>query len=123
LETELGKVGKIETVPIEEVVSHASGPVFQQIFAVGGKEAIAPLADRAERSGVAALVVDGGVRSGTDIVRAVCLGARAVLVGRAAIFGLAAGGEPGVRRVLELLKTGVDQAVRTRLSSATWTRP
>ncbi|MBP8535652.1 alpha-hydroxy acid oxidase [Streptomyces sp. MK37H] len=49
------------------------------------------------------LLLDGGVRSGTDILRALALGAAGVLVGRPVIWGLAAAGEAGVRRVFELL--------------------
>ena len=45
--------------------------------------------------------VDGGIRRGTDVVKALCLGARGVGVGRAALFGLGAGGKEGVGRVLE----------------------
>lgn len=50
------------------------------------------------------VLLDGGVRRGTDVVKAMALGARAVLVGRPVIWGLAVGGEPGVREVLELLR-------------------
>ena len=50
------------------------------------------------------VLLDGGVRRGTDVVKAMALGARAVLVGRPVIWGLAVGGEPGVRDVLELLR-------------------
>ena len=50
------------------------------------------------------VLVDGGVRRGTDVLKALALGARAVLVGRPAIWGLAVGGEQGVRDVLELLR-------------------
>ncbi|MFZ0342344.1 MAG: alpha-hydroxy-acid oxidizing protein, partial [Gaiellaceae bacterium] len=46
----------------------------------------------------------GGIRRGTDVAKALALGARAVLVGRAPVFGLAAAGEDGVRHVLELLR-------------------
>ena len=49
------------------------------------------------------VLVDGGIRRGTDVVKALALGARAVLVGRPVLWGLAVGGEEGVRRVLELL--------------------
>jgi len=48
--------------------------------------------------------LDGGVRRGTDVAKALALGARAVFAGRAPIFGLAAAGEKGVRHVLELLR-------------------
>ena len=55
-------------------------------------------------AGRAEVYVDGGIRRGTDVAKALALGARAVLAGRAPIFGLAAGGEAGVRHVLELLR-------------------
>jgi isopentenyl diphosphate isomerase/L-lactate dehydrogenase-like FMN-dependent dehydrogenase len=45
--------------------------------------------------------VDGGIRRGTDVVKALCLGAKAVGVGRAALFGLGAGGVEGVERTFE----------------------
>jgi len=54
--------------------------------------------------GRAEVLVDGGVRRGTDVVTALALGARAVLVGRPALWGLAVAGEAGARRVLELLR-------------------
>lgn len=49
------------------------------------------------------LFLDSGVRRGSDIVKALCLGATAVLVGRATLYGAAAGGEPGIARVLHIL--------------------
>jgi isopentenyl diphosphate isomerase/L-lactate dehydrogenase-like FMN-dependent dehydrogenase len=52
--------------------------------------------------------VDGGVRRGTDVLVALALGARATLVGRPVLWGLAVGGEAGVRRVLELLREEVE---------------
>jgi isopentenyl diphosphate isomerase/L-lactate dehydrogenase-like FMN-dependent dehydrogenase len=54
--------------------------------------------DRAE------VLMDGGIRRGADVVKALALGARAVLVGRPIVFGLGAGGEPGVRRTLDVLE-------------------
>ena len=50
------------------------------------------------------IYLDGGIRRGTDVAKALALGARAVLAGRAPIYGLAAAGEEGVREVLELLR-------------------
>jgi isopentenyl diphosphate isomerase/L-lactate dehydrogenase-like FMN-dependent dehydrogenase len=55
--------------------------------------------------------LDGGVRRGTDVLIALALGARAVLVGRAPLWGLAAGGEAGALRVLELLREELDLAL------------
>lgn len=65
----------------------------------------AALGSRAE------LYVDGGVRRGTDVVKALALGARAVLLGRPVLWGLAAGGEQGVGDVLELLRRELVDAV------------
>jgi 4-hydroxymandelate oxidase len=55
-------------------------------------------------AGRAEVYMDGGVRRGTDVVKALALGARAVLVGRPCLWGLAAAGEEGVTRVLEMLR-------------------
>ena len=55
-------------------------------------------------SGVCEVLLDGGVRRGTDVVKALALGARAVLIGRPYVWGLAVGGEEGVRRVLDILR-------------------
>ncbi|KAA5824901.1 alpha-hydroxy-acid oxidizing protein [Saccharopolyspora hirsuta] len=67
---------------------------------------VAAVGDRAE------VYVDGGVQSGADAVAAVCLGATAVLVGRAYLYGLMAGGEAGVHRVLEILAAEVRQTMQ-----------
>jgi L-lactate dehydrogenase (cytochrome) len=58
------------------------------------------------------VLMDGGIRRGTDIVKAVCLGARAVLMGRAYAYGLAAAGEAGVTRALQLLRADVERTLR-----------
>jgi L-lactate dehydrogenase (cytochrome) len=58
------------------------------------------------------VLMDGGVRRGSDIVKAICLGARAVLVGRAYAYGLAAAGGAGVSRALEILRTDVERTLR-----------
>ena len=50
------------------------------------------------------LLVDGGIRRGTDVLKALALGAKAVLIGRPYLFGLAAGGAAGVSRVVEILR-------------------
>jgi L-lactate dehydrogenase (cytochrome) len=52
--------------------------------------------------------MDGGVRRGADIAKAICLGARAVLIGRAYAYGLTAAGEAGVTRALKILKDDLD---------------
>ena len=55
--------------------------------------------------------VDGGVRRGTDVLRAVALGARAVLIGRPCLWGLAANGEAGVTRVFDMLRAELTLAM------------
>jgi L-lactate dehydrogenase (cytochrome) len=58
------------------------------------------------------ILVDGGVRRGSDIVKALCLGARAVLVGRAYSYGLAAAGEAGVARAVEILRADLVRTMK-----------
>jgi L-lactate dehydrogenase (cytochrome) len=58
------------------------------------------------------VLMDGGVRRGTDVVKAICLGARAVLVGRAYAYGLAAGGPAGVVRAIDILRSEVERTLR-----------
>ena len=57
------------------------------------------------------VLVDGGIRRGTDIVKALAMGAAAVLLGRPVLWGLAVGGEEGVRSMLEMLRTELDEAM------------
>lgn len=68
-------------------------------------EVVAAVGDRAE------VYLDGGVRRGTDVVMALALGARAVLVGRPALYGLAFGGSKGVEQVLEILREETENAL------------
>jgi L-lactate dehydrogenase (cytochrome) len=58
------------------------------------------------------VLMDGGVRRGSDIVKAICLGARAVLVGRAYAYGLGAAGYPGVVRAIEILREDLERTLR-----------
>jgi L-lactate dehydrogenase (cytochrome) len=58
------------------------------------------------------VLMDGGIRRGADIVKALCLGARAVLCGRAYAYGLAAAGEAGVVRALEILRADVERTMK-----------
>ena len=62
-------------------------------------------------SGRVPVLMDGGVRRGTDVVKALALGAQAVLVGRPLLYGLAAGGEAGVAHVLQLLRDELERAL------------
>ena len=55
-------------------------------------------------NGQAEILLDGGIRRGSDIAKALCLGARAVLAGRAYAYGLGAGGEAGVARAIQILR-------------------
>src|SRR6266849_4526982 len=63
-------------------------------------------------NGRAEVLMDGGVRRGSDIIKAICLGARAVLVGRAYAYGLGAAGEAGVARALQILRADVERTLR-----------
>jgi len=56
--------------------------------------------------------MDGGIRRGTDVVKAICLGARAVLIGRAYAYGLSAAGAAGVTRAIEILRADVERTLR-----------
>jgi 4-hydroxymandelate oxidase len=57
------------------------------------------------------VLVDGGIRRGTDVVKALALGARAAMVGRPVLWGLATAGEDGARHVLELLRDEIELAL------------
>ncbi len=69
-------------------------------------EVVAAVAGRAE------VLMDGGIRRGGDIIKALCLGARAVLVGRAYAYGLAAAGGAGVARALEILRSDAERTLK-----------
>lgn len=62
--------------------------------------------------GRADVLVDGGIRRGSDIVKAICLGARAVLIGRAYAYGLAAAGHAGVTRAIEILRADLERTLK-----------
>jgi isopentenyl diphosphate isomerase/L-lactate dehydrogenase-like FMN-dependent dehydrogenase len=63
-------------------------------------------------SGKTEILLDGGIRRGADIVKALCLGAQAVLCGRAYAYGLAAAGEPGVTRAIQILRADLERTLR-----------
>jgi L-lactate dehydrogenase (cytochrome) len=69
-------------------------------------EVVAAVCDRVE------VLMDGGIRRGSDVVKALSLGARAVLVGRAYAWGLGAAGGPGVARAIEILKSDLVRTMR-----------
>jgi pre-mycofactocin synthase len=58
------------------------------------------------------VVLDGGIRRGSDVIKALALGARAVLIGRAYLWGLAANGQAGVENILDILRSGIDSGLR-----------
>ena len=58
------------------------------------------------------VVLDGGIRRGSDVVKAIALGARSVMIGRAYLWGLAVNGQAGVENVLDILRGGIDSAMR-----------
>jgi (S)-mandelate dehydrogenase len=57
------------------------------------------------------IIIDSGFRRGTDIVKALALGAQAVMLGRATLYGLIAGGQPGVERALEILTSEIERVL------------
>jgi 4-hydroxymandelate oxidase len=89
------------------VVSNHGGRQLDTCIAT--VDALGPIADAV--GGQVELLVDGGVRRGTDVLKALALGARAVLLGRAVLWGLAVDGETGVTSVLEMLRRELDLAM------------
>lgn len=63
-------------------------------------------------NGQAEVLMDGGIRRGADVIKALCMGARAVLCGRAYAYGLAAAGERGVTRAIEILRDDMERTLR-----------
>jgi L-lactate dehydrogenase (cytochrome) len=57
------------------------------------------------------VLLDGGIRRGSDVVKALALGARAVMIGRAYLWGMAANGEKGVNNVLAILRSGIEETL------------
>ncbi len=64
------------------------------------------------------VLLDGGVRRGSDVVKALALGAKAVMIGRAHLWGLAAAGQSGVENVLDIFRDGIDATLRALASSS-----
>jgi 4-hydroxymandelate oxidase len=89
------------------VVSNHGGRQLDTVLS--GADALREIVD--ETGDALDVLVDGGIRRGTDVVKALALGASAVMIGRPVIWGLAVGGEQGVRRVLELLLAELDIAL------------
>ena len=69
-------------------------------------EVVAAVGDRIE------VLLDGGIRRGSDIVKALCLGARAVMAGRAYAYGLGAAGGAGVSRAIEILRSDLVRTLK-----------
>ena len=89
------------------VVSNHGGRQLDGVTAT--IDALPEVVDAVE--GRAEVFVDGGIRRGTDVVKALALGAQAAMVGRPVLWGLACGGEEGVRHVLELLRDELELAL------------
>jgi 4-hydroxymandelate oxidase len=89
------------------VVSNHGGRQLDTVLS--GADALPAVVD--EVGGELDVLVDGGIRRGTDVIKALALGARAVLIGRPVLWGLAVDGEQGVRRVLELLLAELEIAL------------
>jgi len=90
------------------VVSNHGGRQLDDVVAtLDALPAVAQIA-----AGKAEVLVDGGIRRGTDVLKAMALGARAVLLGRPVYWGLAVAGESGVQRVLELIRAELELGFR-----------
>ena len=88
------------------VSNHGGRQLDGAISAIGAlPEVVAAVGDRAE------VILDGGVRRGADVIKALCLGARACMIGRAWLYGLASAGEAGVAHSLDILKNEIDLAL------------
>jgi 4-hydroxymandelate oxidase len=72
---------------------------------------IQALPEVAEAAGSVEVYLDGGVRTGSDVLKALALGARAVFIGRAQVWGLAVDGEAGIRSVLDIMRSELDVAM------------
>ncbi|WP_124246693.1 pre-mycofactocin synthase MftD [Gordonia sp. X0973] len=70
---------------------------------------LGPIADEVGKD--VEVLLDGGIRRGSDVVKALALGAKAVMIGRAYLWGLAANGQAGVENVLDLLRMGIDSSL------------
>ncbi len=89
------------------VVSNHGGRQLDTVLS--GADALEPIVD--EVGDRVEVMVDGGIRRGTDVLKALALGARAVMIGRPALWGLAVDGAAGVRGVLEILLAELDAAL------------
>ncbi|WP_425571423.1 alpha-hydroxy acid oxidase [Phytohabitans rumicis] len=103
------------------VSNHGGRQLDGAVSSVAALPAVrAAVGDRCE------LLLDSGVRGGLDVLRALALGASGVLLGRPAMWGLAAGGEDGARRVLDLLRTELEDAMTLAgcadVAAARWVR-
>ena len=91
------------------VVSNHGG---RQLDGVSATIRALPEVVAAVGGGKTEVLLDGGIRRGSDVVKALCLGARAVLVGRAYAYGLAAAGGPGVTRAIDILRADVVRTMK-----------
>jgi L-lactate dehydrogenase (cytochrome) len=90
------------------VVSNHGG---RQLDGVAGSLRVLP-GIAAAVGGRCEIIFDGGIRRGSDIVKAICLGAGSVLLGRAYAYGMAAAGDAGIERALEILRADVERTLK-----------
>lgn len=98
----------VDAIGVQGIVvsNHGGRQLDRSVAAIDALPAIvARVGDRAE------VLLDGGVRRGTDVITALCLGAKAVLIGRPYLYGLAVAGQAGVAGVLEILRSEIHRAM------------
>jgi isopentenyl diphosphate isomerase/L-lactate dehydrogenase-like FMN-dependent dehydrogenase len=90
------------------VVSNHGGRQLDSVFPTirALSEVVAAVGHQTE------MMMDGGIRRGSDIVKAICLGARAVLIGRAYAYGMAAAGYAGIERAISILNADLERTLR-----------
>ena len=98
----------VDQVGVEGVVvsNHGGRQLDRALASIEALEPIvARIGDRSE------VYLDGGIRRGTDVITALCLGARGVFIGRPYLYGLAAGGQRGVSAILEIFRSEMERAM------------
>src|SRR5438552_2764412 len=106
-------LSSLSNTAMELMLAEAASPRWFQLDMYKDREITFELVTRAEAAAgdLCEIYVDGGIRRGSDVLKAIALGARAVLVGRPTLWGLCVAGEQGAVDVLEILRRELDEAM------------